>query len=91
MISIGGEQETLMLTEVGVYRLIFNSRKPIAKLFKKWVANVIKDLQKNGKYEIENMKKELKDISCGALGVIGEIFLSRANVSVIKISPTPDL
>jgi len=60
--SPGGIQKTIVLTELGLYRLIFTSRKPIAKPFKKWVAKLIRDIQKNGKlkWEIENLKKELE-------------------------------
>ena len=58
--SLGGNQDTLMLTELGMYRLLFQSRKLIAKPFQKWVAKVIKDIQKNEKYEIDNLKEELE-------------------------------
>ena len=49
-----------MLTEIGLYRFLFNSRKPIAKPFQKWVSKVIRDIQRNSIYEVEHLKKELK-------------------------------
>lgn len=55
-----GTREHLFLTEVGVYRVLFQSRKPIAKPFQKWVARVIRDIQRNGKYEVENLREELE-------------------------------
>ena len=33
----GGEQSLLTLTEPGLYRLIFKSRKTIAKRFQRWI------------------------------------------------------
>jgi len=49
----GGEQEAAFLTEFGLYEIIFRSRKPIAKQFKKWVCEVIKEIRLNGKYQLE--------------------------------------
>ena len=51
--TLGGEQETLFLTEQGVYRLLMLSRKPIARPFQKWVAKVITTIRETGKYEME--------------------------------------
>lgn len=47
------KQDTIFLTEQGVLRLIFSSRKEEAKLFKKWVSQVIKEVLRNGRYEYE--------------------------------------
>ena len=59
--SMGGganpNQECIFLTELGLYRLLGMSRKPIAKKFQKWVASVIKEIRINGKYELENELK----------------------------------
>ncbi|MEW5315093.1 MAG: hypothetical protein WDW38_006545 [Sanguina aurantia] len=50
--SIGARQ-ALFLTEAGLYRLLFMSRKPLARPFQKWVASIVKELRVNGKYEME--------------------------------------
>ena len=55
--TINREQECIFLTELGLYRLLGMSRKPIAKKFQKWVASVIKEIRINGKYELENELK----------------------------------
>jgi hypothetical protein len=55
----GGPQDVLFLTEVGLYRLLGMSRKPIAKKFQKWVANVIKEIRLNNKYELECQIKDV--------------------------------
>jgi BRO family, N-terminal domain len=43
----------LEMTEPGLYRLIFKSRKPVAKRFQRWVLHeVLPSIRKTGKYEI---------------------------------------
>ena len=57
----GGPQKTLFLTEVGLYRLLGRSRKPIASVFQKWIINVIKDIRVNGIYKLnENNEVDKK-------------------------------
>ncbi len=51
--TLGGNQEVTFLTEKGLYQVLFTSRKPIAKTFKNWVCEVIKDIRLSGKYELE--------------------------------------
>lgn len=48
--TLGGEQEVWMLTEDGVYEVLMQSRKPKAKLFKKEVKKILKDIRKTGGY-----------------------------------------
>jgi len=55
---MGREQETTFLTEKGLYKLLFKSRKPIAKKFTDWVCEIIKEIRLNGKYQLE---KQLED------------------------------
>ena len=47
MDSLKRVQKTNMLTESGIYHLLCISRKPIAKQFRKFVFNMIKELRKN--------------------------------------------
>jgi prophage antirepressor-like protein len=56
----GGPQETIFLTEVGLYRLIMKSRKDAAKPFQKWVCNIIKTTRKTGEYSISDEVHELR-------------------------------
>jgi len=60
MHTLGGQQNVNFLTEKGLYQVLFTSRKPIAKTFKNWVCQVIKEIRLNGKYELE---KQIKDIT----------------------------
>lgn len=39
--TLGGAQEMSAVSESGLYSLVFNSRKPEAKRFKKWVTSVL--------------------------------------------------
>ena len=51
--SSGGMQETLFVSESGLYRLIFKSRKEQAVLFRRWVTHeVLPSLRKTGSYSL---------------------------------------
>ena len=54
----GGIQQMVMLKEQGLYKILMISRKPVAKLFQKWVFNVIKEIRLKGKYDLEEKIKE---------------------------------
>ena len=51
--TLGGSQQTTFLTEVGLYRLLNMSRKPIAVTFQKWVCKVIKEICETGEYKLK--------------------------------------
>ena len=53
--TLGGKQEAWFLTEDGVYEVLMQSRKPIAKQFKKEVKAVLKSIRKHGIYATDNM------------------------------------
>lgn len=46
----GGNQEAWFLTEDGLYEVLMQSRKPIAKQFKKRVKEILKSVRKHGGY-----------------------------------------
>lgn len=49
----GGDQRMTVITESGLYNLIFTSRKEEAKRFKKWVtAEVLPTIRKTGQYAV---------------------------------------
>ncbi len=45
--TLGGEQCLLIISEFGIYDAVFNSHKPEAKEFKKWVFAIIKTLRQS--------------------------------------------
>lgn len=58
----GQNREMTFLTEDGLYEVLMQSRKPVAKQFKKKVKKLIKDLRLNKFNPYENMSKELQAI-----------------------------
>lgn len=54
MDTLGGIQDVTIVSEAGVYRLVFKSRKPIAERFKRWLAHdVIPSIRRTGTYTVE--------------------------------------
>ena len=66
MHTLGGSQEVSFLTEKGLYKVLFKSRKPIAEKFQNWVCEVIKEIRLNGLYdlqkEVEKQKLHLSEL-----------------------------
>ena len=60
-----GPKQVTFLTEKGLYKVLFKSRKPIAEKFQNWAYEVIKEIRLNGKYnleeEIEKNKKKIEE------------------------------
>lgn len=59
--------EQWFLTEDGLYEVLMQSRKPIAKQFKKEVKKILKQIRKDGYYltknaDVEKLEKELQII-----------------------------
>ena len=49
----GGNPNVIIISESGLYALIFKSRKPEAKAFRKWVTSeVLPAIRKTGRYEV---------------------------------------
>ena len=62
MHTLGGTQEVTFLTEKGLYKVLFRSRKPIAQKFQNWVCEVIKEIRLKGIYKMENeIKKAIEE------------------------------
>jgi prophage antirepressor-like protein len=58
----GGSQKMACVTEPGLYRLIFKSRKEQAKRFQKWVfSDVLPAIRKTGKYEVDSEVEEIEE------------------------------
>jgi len=60
MDTLGGTQDVTFLTEKGLYKVLFKSRKPIAEKFQNWVCDIIKEIRVNGKYELEKQLDQAK-------------------------------
>jgi prophage antirepressor-like protein len=54
--TLGGPQQVTTVSESGLYTLVFKSRKPEAKRFRKWVTSeVLPTLRKTGRYAMPGM------------------------------------
>lgn len=61
--SIGRMQKTPVITESGLYALIFGSKLESAKRFKHWVTSeVLPTIRKTGQYQMENLSAEMRAI-----------------------------
>jgi anti-repressor protein len=55
MVVAGQRREVTLLTEDGLYEVLMQSRKPIAKQFKSKVKEILKDIRKHGVYATEEL------------------------------------
>jgi prophage antirepressor-like protein len=67
--TLGGRQNLAVINESGLYCLIFTSRKPEAKRFKRWVTHeVLPEIRRTGSYfrKPTRIAKEQKRLGCDA-------------------------
>ena len=88
--TLGGEQGMLTVTESGLYRLIFKSRKPAAKRMKKWVFSVVlPSIRKTGSYSIAPSQPQLpsRELAVETAVAIDRIqdILSKSNPRLAQI------
>lgn len=60
--TLGGEQKAWFLTEDGLYEVLMQSRKPIAKEFKKQVKAILKTIRKEGRNQSEHYSPLLQEL-----------------------------
>lgn len=68
-----GPANRWFLTEDGLYEVLFQSRKPIAKQFKKQVKAILKELRLNGKVELEERMEHMEQYNKYLLGHVEEV------------------
>lgn len=56
--TLGGPQEMWFLTEDGLYEVLMQSRKPIAKQFKKKVKEILRTIRKHGAYMTDDVLEQ---------------------------------
>jgi len=60
-VGVGSQRTVNVVNESGLYTLIFQSRKLIAKTFRKWITSeVLPSIRKTGKYELKPDTKEIE-------------------------------
>lgn len=61
--STSGIQNSLVVTEAGLYKIIMRSNKPIAEPFQEWVCEtVLPSIRKTGEFKIEEYKKKIESL-----------------------------
>ena len=61
MDTSGGKQQLGIVNESGMYTLIFNSRKPLAREFRKWVTSeVLPSIRRYGRYAAPGSRERLR-------------------------------
>lgn len=58
--TMNRKQDTIFLTSDGIYRLLFNSKKPAAEEFRAWASNILDDIIFNKSAELQKKLKEKK-------------------------------
>lgn len=67
--TLGGNQQVWFLTEDGLYEVFMQSRKPIAKEFKKGVKEILKSIRKTGGYIATKSDDTPEEIMARALTI----------------------
>lgn len=67
--TLGGNQQVWFLTEDGLYEVLMQSRKPIAKEFKKGVKEILKSIRKTGGYIATKSDDTPEEIMARALTI----------------------
>ena len=83
--TLGGHQQLLIVSESGLYALIFRSRKPVAKLIRKWVTQeVLPTIRKTGRYELpaNDDEQTIGPVGSDPLGLDSRFDIERLNVKV---------
>lgn len=83
MDTLGGLQEMMIVNEAGLYNLLFSSRKPQARRFKRWVTHdVLPSLRKTGSYSLAEKLTVSQQISMSKhrLALMKELMRSRNKV-----------
>lgn len=79
--SLGRQQEANFVTEDGLYDCIFDSRKPEAKAFRKWVTSeVLPSIRKNGGYIMTDKEDSPEEIMAKALNIANAIIEKKNNL-----------
>lgn len=69
LLTPGGNQQVWFLTEDGLYEVLMQSRKPIAKEFKKGVKEILKTIRKTGGYLATKQDDTPEEIMARALTI----------------------
>jgi len=81
--TLGGKQDLWCISETGLYKLVFTSRKPEAEKFTDWVASeVLPSIRKHGAYVTDELLND-PDLAIKAFTALKEGFVIGAVASGI--------
>ena len=79
------EKQTIYINEAGLYSLILRSKKPEAKLFKRWVCSeVLPSIRKTGKYKAPFKPKQKEPVVAQQLSILNECDLHNKVIYFIR-------
>ena len=84
--SIGRDQQPTLITESGLYSLIFSSKMPKAKKFKHWVTSeVLPAIRKNGAYQLPQTPEEQLQLTMKVTNrLVGRVDKVEKDIKYIK-------
>lgn len=80
----GQNRQVWMLTEEGLYEVLFQSRKPIAKLFKKGVKAILKEIRTKGGYIAAGVEDTDEEIMARAL-LVADATIKRKDERIAQL------
>ena len=84
--TAGGMQEMVLVNESGMYQLIFQSRKPEARKFRKWVTSeVLPSIRKYGFYSTDEKAISRAEVKAERQKVLDMLKAIRENLSITDI------
>jgi prophage antirepressor-like protein len=94
--TAGGTQQVTFLTEKGLYKILFRSRKNIAQEFQNWVCEVIKEIRLTGVYDLQKQLEKQQQIEDTTkqeyeLQIIKEKALEKQKVLLTKFENSGNL
>lgn len=84
MLVSGQNRQVWMLTEEGLYEVLFQSRKPIAKLFKKGVKAILKEIRTKGGYIAAGVEDTDEEIMARAL-LVADATIKRKDERIAQL------
>ena len=87
--TLGGNQDVWFLTEDGLYEVLMQSRKPIAKQFKKEVKKILKQIRQTGGYIPFSQEESDEEILARAL-IIAQNTLAKKDELIEQMKPKVD-
>ncbi|HEX6968734.1 MAG TPA: phage antirepressor KilAC domain-containing protein [Micromonosporaceae bacterium] len=77
--SMGRSQQTIIISESGLYSLILRSRKPEAKAFKRWITHeVLPAIRRTGRYEVARLGDPLDEIEAANQRAMQAVAIARS-------------